>query len=118
MVKAVCAEFLKMLQLIDITTIDSIVATLHSRVALNRVILFGSYADGTATPESDLDLVVVVDSKLSPKKRYLAVCRALSDFVLPLDLIVKSREEYEFEKDCFNHIVYFAARDGHVIYAT
>jgi predicted nucleotidyltransferase len=51
-----------------------------------RVILFGSYARGTATPDSDVDLMVVFKS---PQRRdkSLRICRAI-EYHFALDLIV------------------------------
>lgn len=38
-----------------------------------RVILFGSYAKGTVTEDSDVDLLVVADTVLAPREHYTAV---------------------------------------------
>ena len=38
---------------------------------LKRVILYGSYARGDFTPESDLDIMILVDLKDSEEEKYL-----------------------------------------------
>jgi predicted nucleotidyltransferase len=43
-------------QLISQQTIDGIVATITSAFKPSKILLFGSYANGQATPDSDLDL--------------------------------------------------------------
>ncbi|MDA8215729.1 MAG: nucleotidyltransferase domain-containing protein, partial [Nitrospiraceae bacterium] len=50
---------------------DKIVKT----VSPEKIILFGSYATGEATEESDIDLVVIWDSDLNPHKRNLLLSR-------------------------------------------
>ena len=42
-----------------------------------RIVLFGSYAHGVATDDSDVDLLVVAETALPPRKRYGAVRRFL-----------------------------------------
>jgi len=39
--------------------------------AINRIILYGSYARGQATPESDLDVMVVIRREKQPVKTYI-----------------------------------------------
>lgn len=64
-----------------------------------KVILFGSHARGTATQESDLDLLVVLKSEVLPHTHqeqetiYLQVARQLRDIrrKTPVDLIVHTR---------------------------
>ena len=57
-----------------------------------RIILFGSYAYGTPTPDSDVDLLVVMPCKGRSLDAALKVRLAVpSDF--PLDLIVRKPAE-------------------------
>ena len=39
--------------------------------AINQIILYGSYARGQATPESDLDVLVVLHKEKQPAKTYI-----------------------------------------------
>jgi predicted nucleotidyltransferase len=81
-----------------------------------RVILFGSYARGAVTEDSDVDLLVVAETTLSPPKRYGAVRRLVADFPASFDIIVKTPEEYARWRSVVNHIVYFADKYGRVLY--
>jgi len=81
-----------------------------------RVILFGSYARGEVTKDSDIDLLVVAETSLSPLKRYGAVRRLLADVPSSFDIIVKTPEEYARWRSVVNNIVYFADKYGKVLY--
>jgi predicted nucleotidyltransferase len=58
-----------------------------------RVVLFGSYAYGAPTPDSDVDLLVVMDTAAPRVERYLAVSRLLDPRPFPVDIIVKTPAE-------------------------
>jgi predicted nucleotidyltransferase len=81
-----------------------------------KVILFGSYARGTAGPESDVDLLVVMEVRGSKRRQAVEIDLALSDRTFPLDLIVVTPEEYEKYRDVVGHILYPAVREGRVVY--
>lgn len=81
-----------------------------------KVILFGSYAQGTATADSDIDLLVVARTNLPVGSRYGAVRRLLGDFPAGFDIIVETPEEFAQWRTVVNHIVYFADRYGKVLY--
>ena len=81
-----------------------------------RVILFGSYAQGTPSSDSDIDLMVIANTSLSPTERYCAVRRILADAPCSFDIIVKTPEEYFRWCSVVNNIVYFANKYGKVLY--
>jgi len=81
-----------------------------------RIVLFGSYACGQATEDSDVDLLVVAETVLPPRERYGAVRRLVADFPASFDIIVKTPEEYARWRSVVNHIVYFADKYGRVLY--
>jgi len=81
-----------------------------------RVILFGSYAQGTVTKDSDIDLLVVAKTDLAPRQRYSAVRRLIADVPASFDIIVKTPEEYNRWRSVVNHIVYFADKYGRILY--
>ena len=80
--------------------VHRIVAALHPK----QIILFGSYAYGTPSHDSDVDLLVVMETDARPAARYLAVSQLLRPRPFPLDILVKTPEEIAqaVEKgDCF-----------------
>lgn len=81
-----------------------------------KIILFGSYARGNATEQSDLDLLVVGHTDLPPRERFRAIRRLLADFPMAFDIYYKTPEEFERWRSVVNHIVYFADEYGKVVY--
>lgn len=57
------------------------------------IILFGSYAYGTPTPDSDVDLLVIWETQLPRLERYLAVSQLLAPRPFPVDILVKTPDE-------------------------
>ena len=58
-----------------------------------EIILFGSYAYGHPKPESDVDLLVIMDTPLRSRQQRLEISRALSPRPFPLDIIVRTPQE-------------------------
>jgi predicted nucleotidyltransferase len=71
--------------------IQKIVAELRPE----KVILFGSYAYGTPSPHSDVDLLVIMKTSASLKERSWAVSRLLLPRPFPVDILVKTPKEIE-----------------------
>jgi predicted nucleotidyltransferase len=59
-----------------------------------KIILFGSYAYGSPTSESDVDLLVIVETNDSTLKLSAEIALSL-DHSFPLDIIVKTPEQFE-----------------------
>lgn len=86
--------------------IENIVDELKNRLipdGIEKLILFGSYASGTQTEDSDIDLLVVTADQEMPKsfseksRIYLRVARKVEDIRrrVPVDLIVHTHPMYE-----------------------
>ena len=68
---------------------------LVSKLCPERIILFGSYAYGRPTPDSDVDLLVILETDASTTERYLAVSRLLYPRPFPVDILVRTPREIE-----------------------
>lgn len=60
-----------------------------------KIILFGSYACGTPTPDSDVDLLVVMETEARAVDRYLAVSQLLVPRPFAVDILVKTPQEIQ-----------------------
>ena len=69
------------------TLVQRIAAEFHPR----QIILFGSYAYGKPRPESDVDLLVVMETQLKESEQALQIRRAVN-VLFGLDLIVYTPE--------------------------
>ena len=81
-----------------------------------KIILFGSYARGTAGPDSDADLLVVMPVEGSKRKRATEIDLALFGIDMPADVVVVTPEEFERQKDVIGTFVHPAVREGQVVY--
>ncbi len=81
-----------------------------------RIVLFGSHADGTAGPDSDADLLVVMRVTGSRRKIACAIDASLTGIPLAADIIVATPEEAERSRDRVGSIIGGALRDGTVVY--
>ena len=59
-----------------------------------KIILFGSHAYGQPTPESDVDLLVVMDFAGSPLQQAIKISRELG-LVTPMDLLVRTSAQVQ-----------------------
>jgi predicted nucleotidyltransferase len=97
--------------------IDRMVQRIVKKFHPERVILFGSYARGEAGPDSDVDLLVVMDFEGSAREKGLDVQYALRDVLIPMDIIVTTPERFAWRKDIVGTIEWPASREGKVLYA-
>lgn len=81
-----------------------------------KIILFGSYAYGHPTIDSDIDLLIVMNTDIKPHKRAVPVRKILKGIGIPKDIIVKTPEEFERFKDIIGTIIYPAVHKGKVLY--
>jgi uncharacterized protein len=76
-------------------TLPEAVARIVHELRPEKIILFGSYAYGTPTPESDVDLLVIMRTGASGADRSWAVSRLLLPRPFPVDILVKTPQEVQ-----------------------
>jgi predicted nucleotidyltransferase len=96
--------------------IQEIKERIVSAVHPDKIIVFGSYAYGTPTKDSDLDLLVIMPSDEPMHKRVLPIRKLLRDFRVPKDIIVYTPQEVHDWKDVSNAFITSIMRKGKVIY--
>lgn len=97
--------------------INYIVKKIIREIQPEKIILFGSYARGEFSEDSDLDIFIIKDSKESSQAIRRKVESLLWGRRFPMDLIVRKPEEVEWNfrvKNPFylEHIF----KDGKVVY--
>ncbi len=85
-----------------------------------RIVLFGSQVTGATTTDSDIDLLVIDKTPFVPgrgrRRRIAEIRRSLPDFGAPYDVLVYDAREYEKWRDTNNHVIFWATREGRVLY--
>ena len=92
--------------------VDRIVRQFHP----DKIILFGSLAQGQSGPDSDADLLVVMPVDGSKRRQAVQIDLALEGISIPIDLIVVTPDEVEECGSSAGSIVGEAVREGKVLY--
>jgi len=79
--------------------IDEIVKRIADNYHPEKIVLFGSYAYGTPTEDSDLDLLIIKDTELPRHKRGREVRKHLRGMKIAVDLLVYTNQEVEEWRD-------------------
>jgi predicted nucleotidyltransferase len=81
-----------------------------------KIILFGSHARGNAKSRSDIDILVVSDNSRPRHQRSAPIYGALSDIILPMDIVVYTPKEIEEWSNVPEAFISTAVREGKVLY--
>ena len=58
-----------------------------------KIIMFGSYAYGRPNIDSDIDLLIIMETKLRPIKRSIFISKLFYPRALAMDIIVRTPKE-------------------------
>lgn len=105
-----------MINTVSHKAVQKLIDRIVSMFEPQRVILFGSHAQGTPAGDSDVDLLVVMEVQESKRATAMEIDRALADRDVPLDLVVLTPEEYEKQRGIVGTIARPAAEEGQVVY--
>lgn len=85
-----------------------------------QIVLFGSYARGTAKPESDVDILIVqdrpFDAENSRRRQMVKISRLLAHEPSSHDILIFSPQEIDHWRGTKNHVIARAFREGRVLY--
>lgn len=82
-----------------------------------EVILFGSRARGDFGPDSDWDLLVVLDDDAPPENLELrAGCEVASGSRVLADVVPCRKHWFDYKRDVVNSLAWIAATQGVVVY--
>ncbi|MBI4825495.1 MAG: nucleotidyltransferase domain-containing protein [Nitrospirae bacterium] len=82
-----------------------------------KIILFGSSAKGTQTKESDMDLLVIMDSKQRPAKRSMDISKVCRPKFISMDIMVRTPEEIKRRLQMGDYFIKEIIKKGKVLYA-
>lgn len=81
-----------------------------------KIIVFGSHARANASEDSDLDLMVIADEVKDRAAESVRLRRALKEIVMAVDILVVSRERFEYWRDTPGNVFFEANSEGKVLY--
>ena len=99
-------------------TIERMASKIAETFRPQRIILFGSWARGEQTADSDVDLLVIMPHITDPRALRVAIRRLVNGMGLPKDIVVLSSEEFEAKRSIPGTIAYPADKEGKVLYAS
>jgi predicted nucleotidyltransferase len=81
-----------------------------------RILIFGSAAVGSLTPDSDIDLLVLADDAVDARAERLRIRQALRGLGWSFDIVVMTTDRFDETKAVVGTIAYPANRQGQVVY--
>ena len=81
-----------------------------------KIILFGSYGRGEPREDSDVDLLIVEADVKDRVAEMTRLNRLLSPLRISVDLLVVSREMFEYWETTPGNVYFNAVREGKVLY--
>jgi len=104
--------------MLDTNELKLLITERLKTVDLNKIILFGSYAYGIPTNDSDIDLCIVekhIDSIIKEKTK---IRKLLHDIKLPKDILLVDEEYFisHSDENWINTALYDARHKGIVLY--
>jgi predicted nucleotidyltransferase len=97
------------------SAIEDVVSQIIEKFHPRQIILFGSYASGTPQPESDVDLLVILDTHLREAEKAYQICRDL-DYAFGLDLLVITPERLKQRLAWGDTFLHEITQGGEVLY--
>lgn len=97
--------------------VEMIVDSVVGNMPADAIVIFGSYARGEATDESDVDILVLSPLRgLELKRRSTQADLAMWDFDMPTDFLAYNKESFEGMVESGSPFAKDVVRDGVCIY--
>lgn len=95
--------------------IDQVVEQIVEKFKPQKIILFGSYARGNPGPESDVDLLVVMETSLKDVQQAIQICQQI-EYRFGLDLIVHTPKYLAERMKMGDWFLRDVLKEGKVVY--
>ena len=96
-------------------TLAAIGKVARSTLPEAQILLFGSHARGQAAPDSDYDILIIVDRPLDIHTKFALrthIRKQLLERGIRCDILIQSDQEIQRKKELPGHIVRSALREG------
>jgi len=103
---------------IDIEQVKNTIMKKLQPINPNKIILFGSYAYGTPTEDSDLDICIIEDKIISKVKEKKKIRDLLKDITISKDILLVDENYYQTHSDesWINTALYDIKHKGILLY--
>ena len=101
--------------MIDMKDIQALSERIAREFRPQRIILFGSYAYGTPSPDSDVDLLVILPFRGKPWRMAYEIRRRTKPS-FPVDLLVRSPKQLQLRLRMQDSFIHEIVRRGKVLY--
>ena len=81
-----------------------------------RIILFGSHAWGNPTPESDVDILVIMDVEGSPIRKEAEISKIARPKSVPMDVIVRTPDQIQYRLKIGDPFIRRIMKEGKVLH--
>ncbi len=102
--------------MIETKQISEIVNRIASNYNPDKIILFGSYAQGDFTDNSDLDFILIKDTNSPKHKRGIEVRRLFYGLAIPMDFKIYTATEFANELSNQYSFLSSAIKESKVLY--
>ncbi|NQS97946.1 MAG: nucleotidyltransferase domain-containing protein [candidate division Zixibacteria bacterium] len=96
--------------------INDLIKSIVELVDPLQIILFGSAARGEMSPDSDIDLLVVMPNGTHRRNTAMFLYSKIRGISIPYDILVTTEKDMIENKDDIGFIYYYALKEGKSIY--
>lgn len=110
----------------DRNKLEKIISTIIEIIDVDKIYIFGSYARGEATEDSDIDMYIIVkeEENINTRNKYNNILVKIknnlyNNNVYPkggLDLLLNDNKEFDNKKKINGNIEYIVNKEGVLIY--
>jgi len=101
---------------VDIEEIHNKVSTAAVKLNAKEAWLFGSYARGEASEDSDVDILFVVENNSSHLSLIGSARKAMRDWHVPKDILVYRKDEFQDWQKVVGSLCYRVKEEGVQLY--
>jgi predicted nucleotidyltransferase len=101
--------------MISISEIQAFSQQIAEKFQPERIILFGSYASGKPTEDSDVDLLVILPFEELPVQKAIAIRQQIKA-PFPLDLMARTPQQIQQRLEMGDFFIQDIMKNGRVLY--